>query len=131
MVTAAMPQDVPECGRIGCTFGVKHKHDDWVPGDRVVIEPKLATAPGYAYSYPRGVVTAPRHLKITAEVVTVELDAGGGTVEVDWHLLTREATYNRREQRLRATGRSRKRKHALDPDVCDELTLDDYLLGNT
>jgi hypothetical protein len=128
MTVAAMPQEIPPCGRIGCCYQSEHRHGDWGVGDRVVIEPKLATAPGFAYSNPRGVIIAGRHLNITAELVTVQLDGREEPVEVDHHLLTREPTYNRRQQRRsKRQPAPKKRKHALDADKYDEMTLGDYL----
>lgn len=128
MVTSAMPQDVPPCGRVGCRSLDEHRHLDWEPGDRCVVEPKLATAPGWAYRCPRGTVVVGRHANVTTEVVTVSLDEGGGPVEVDWHLLTRQRTFDQRDRRRRTRPPTeKKRKQALDAELYDEPTLGDWL----
>lgn len=87
---------VPRCGRVGCQedrTDAKHVHDYLDAGDRVVVEPKRPTAPGYAWSSPAGTVT--ERLDNGARFrVQLEGEVQLRTVPAD--LITRWHTWRRR-----------------------------------
>ena len=86
---------VPRCGRIGCQLIADrtHRHDDWAAGDRVVVEPKANTAPGWAWTSPAATVTGGDSL--IAEIVTDD----GVTRYINARYLTRWHTWAKRPQR--------------------------------
>lgn len=91
-----MPVEVPECGRVGCNRRSAHKHPETGTGDRVVVEPKLATAPGWTYRSPHGTVVSIQRT-VGGQEVVVDLD-DGTRQSVSVHNVTKRATFMNRNR---------------------------------
>lgn len=89
------PVVVPRCGRIGCDEDRRdrrHAHKELGIGDRVVVEPKRPTAPGWAFGTPAATIAGANGKNL---IVTLD---DGRELEVAVDLVTRWHSWRKRPQ---------------------------------